>query len=589
MTVERSYFIDSIPEEELEFLRDPQLCLPGCAKVVDQENEGEADYDPCAITEQLQATIIAHASDPGRIETGHSRWLALLAYRQAGKSTAGELAYYPSAAYRHGWKHYCIADNDKRADELHERLQFCHTRWPEELRPPVKPAARNETRQITFEHDSTMKVLSGATQAAGVGLSFSSLHASEVAYWKDAARQFSIMFPACINRKNAQMLIECTPTPLTEPSAEWWKDQCHSAKYGSDSGLNRFVYAFFPFWDGKLNRRPWPKGASVDIEEQRLLDKYGAAGLTLEHLAFRRATMEIDQEIRRNPELFSCYYPFDDLSCWLVGGKQVIPTRAIERHTLLGGNTRLQPWRPRDAHGVKYYREAHPNGTYVIGVDPAGYAGRDHASFQVLEVWSDGTKRDWRQVATFGGVVDPHVLADYVIEAGHRYNNALIACEANNDPVTPILRERRYPNVHFDWNRGAPGVWKHSDEEFVRILTDALLDRLELLDEDLVSQLTGYRGDAAVQRTIRAEILSPRTDGRRRARHHWDKVSALMVACAVASKAPVRYRPKSQPDNLIVHPASGMTWNQMVEYEKRVAKLSGAAKRGRTKYTRRRR
>lgn len=581
-----SYFIDGIGSEELEFLRDPRLSLPALAKVVDQENEGEIDYDPFAITYHLQETIIAHAADPPRTETGHVTWLTILGYRQGGKSTTAELAYYPHAAYNHGWKHVCIADNDRRSDELHSRLQFNHSRWDENLRPPVKPANKNETRQITFEHDSTMQVLSGASQAAAVGLSVSSLHASEVAYWKNAARQFSILYPAMVNRKNAHLLNECTPTPMNEPSAEWWKDQCNTAKHG----IGRHIYAFFPFWDGKLNTRPWPDGASIDIEEQRLLDRYGPLGLTLENLAFRRFMMETDSEIRRNTELFSCYYPFDDVSCWLVGGRQVIPSRSIERHTKLGGNDQLQPWRPKDAHGVRYYKNANAGASYVIGVDPAGYAGRDHAAFQVLEVWSDGEKDDWEQVATFGAVCDPHLFCDYLMEAGHRYNNAVIAVEANAGAACiGLLKERGYPNIYHDWKRNQPGVWKSSDEEFVRILTDALLDRLLLRDEDLVNQLSGYRGDAAVQRTIRAELLSGQSNGRRRDRHHWDKVSALMVACIVAPKQPSRFKPKAAPSNIIMHPAAGMTWNEMVEYDKKVARMTGGAKRGRMSYTRRRR
>ena len=586
MTTTSRYFIDSIDQESLGFLRDPELCLPACAMVADQEYEGARPYDPHAITEQLQATIIAHASHPTRLETGHVQWLSLLGYRQGGKSTAGELAYYPAAAYGHGWKHFCIADTEPRADELHGRLQFCHARWPEDLRPPMKPANKNETRQITFEHDSTMRVLSGAANAAGVGLSFSSLHASEVAYWKDAARQFSIMFPACINRKNAQMLIECTPTPMTEPSAEWWKEQCLTAKYGT----GRHIYAFFPFWDGKLNERPWPKGAEVDLDERRLLDLYGPQGLRLEHLAFRRFMMETDSEIRRNPELFACYYPFDDVSCWLVHGKQVIPSHVIERHTVLGGNREIVPWKPSDAHGVKYFKPYNPAALYVIGVDPCGYGARDHASFQVLEVWGDGEKDDWEQVATFGAVSDPNTFVNYLLTAAAAYGNPMIATEANGvgAAIIALLKERNYPNAYYDWKHQRHGVWKSSDEEFVRVLADALLDRLKLHDGQTIDQLSSYRGDAAVQRTTRAELLST-NKGRRRERDHWDKISALMVACIVARTLPTRFRPKARPTNLTILPSAGMTYDELVAYEAKLAVARSAGNRRRSRYTRTRR
>jgi hypothetical protein len=101
---------------------------------------------------------------------------------------------------------------------------------------------------------------------------------------------------------------------MSMPSTEWWRDQCRDAKLG----MGRWVYAFFPFWDGKLNRRPWPKNSKLTAEEVGLLDRYGHLGLKKENLAFRRLMMETDAEIRRNPDLFKVYYPFDDVSCWIA-------------------------------------------------------------------------------------------------------------------------------------------------------------------------------------------------------------------------------------------------------------------------------
>lgn len=548
-----SFFIDSLGEDDRALLEDPALSLPLYGYVVGQEEEGESLYDPFEITDQLQATILDYASNPPRTETGHVRWLNLLGYRQGGKSTAGELVFYPPAAYRHGWKHTCIADTEKRANELHQRLQFCHKRWDERLRPPT--ITTRESRQISFEHGSTMTVLSAESDAAGVGLSFSSLHGSEMAYWKDAAYQMSLIVPASINRKNAAMLLECTPTPLSEPSALWWKDQYENSKKQAGRNLG----AFFPFWDGKLCRRPWPKGASLDIEEQRLLDRYGAQGLTMENLAFRREMFEMDGEIRRNPDLFACYYPFDDVSCWMSAGKQLIPHRIVSKHTRLGGNTDLVDW-PSAATYMEY-RAPNPDAVYVIGVDPAGYAGRDHCAFSVLEVWADG---EWEQVASFGGNVDPNEMSEKLIQVGLRYNKALIGVERNGvgNATIALLLQAGYPNIYYDRSR-QPGIHKHNHEEFIAALNDALMDHLVLRDADLVSQMLSYQGDASVQRTVKAELLKPRHKGGRRDRHHWDKVSALMIAVLTAPSVSRRYRPKPQPENVIMHPGLGLTWAEV--------------------------
>ena len=71
------------------------------------------------------------------------------------------------------------------------------------------------------------------------------------------------------------------------------------------------------------------------------------------------------------------------------------------------------------------YEQPESGAVYVMGVDPAGYAARDHAAFQVLKIY-DG---EWTQVAAFGGITDPVLFAKKIYEVGRKYNNALVAVE----------------------------------------------------------------------------------------------------------------------------------------------------------------
>lgn len=548
----------------LEALRNPAISLPAYATLVDQAEGDILKFDPTRITYDLQNTVVAYTSDTPRTEIGQTKWLALLGYRQGGKSLTAELCGYPKAAYTPGFDHVCIADRRDRAEYLHKRLHICHNNWPTAIR--AKTMNSREVRQLTFANGGSMRVLSGEQGAVGIGQSPDYFHGSELPYWTDASGQYSMIYPSMINRNHALMLLESTPAPLDYPSAEWWRDHCNTAKRGD----GRWLYAFFPYWDGKLNVRPWPKGSPLSIEEMRLLDRYGPKGLTKEHLAFRRLMIDTDDEIRRNPALFPVFYPFDDLTCWPSVGRSVIHQDLLARHL-----DDLVPWDAPNPN-QPWYKEYEPpeaGAIYVIGVDPAGWGARDHASFHVLKCYVG----EWKQVAVFGGVTDPVDLADALTRAGYRYNKALIGVERNGpgEGFLALLIDRKYPNVYYD---GAykPGVWKVSDSQMLAHLTEALKDELELNDEDTWSQLDTYRNDKRIQRSVSSEILAGPRRNRRRDRHHWDKVSALCVAVVVARSAPARFKQRTEESNVIHF--KDMTYNQVEKYRKEAYKSSEPTK-----------
>ena len=565
----------SLPDEKeaLAALRDPAVSLRAYAQIIDQKTGREQTFNPFAITEKLQATILSYYSDPPKTEMGQAKWLTLLGYRQGGKSLTSELCGYVKAAYTPGYDHVCIADNKDRAEYLHRRVHLTHNRWPEMVRAATVP--NREVRQMTFDHGGKMRILSGESGAVGIGQSPDSFHGSELPYWRNAGHQFSMIYPSMINRDHSQVLLESTPAPMVEPSSEWWRDQCRDAKMG----LGRWVYAFFPFWDGKLNQREWPSNLAMDLEEIRLLDKYGHMGLKREHLAFRRLMLDTDAEIRRNPDLFRVYYPFDDITCWIASTGSVFHASLLKKHQ----DSDLTQW---EAPFMEY-EVPEPGATYVMGVDPAGYAARDHASFQVLKVF-DG---EWTQVATFGGITDPVVFSKTIDKVGRRYNNALAVVESNGVGVATLalLEEMSYPNLFYEkpYKPGLAATSK-SVPMMLSYLQDALKDELILRDEDTVSQLGSYRDDKRVERSPTAEMLHASKSGRRRDRHHWDKISALQLACYAARYAPRRYKNAGSPEGLEnVLLFKDMTYNQIETFRKDSSKKKEKRSWKRSKYRRR--
>lgn len=514
---------------------------------------------------------VTNTPTTGRGEFEQTCFLNVLGYRQGGKSVCAEYAFYVKTAYTPGWEHLTMADNRDRADYLHKRTQRLHTEWDEDLRIPT--LAHNETRKLSFVHGGFMHVKSGKSSAAGVGTSSDSFHGSEIFLWEDFESQMSFMMPAMDNRAHALMLNESTPGTADEPSTQYWRDLYLMGKHRE----GRFLSKFFPFWDGKLNRREWMPGWVPDSEECRLMETYGPHGLTLENLAFRRYKIESDRKIRRNPKLFGVYYPFDDVTCWLATGRSLISEDVLHRQI----RYRVP------ANGLPYqeFEEPEADAQYVIGVDPAGY-GRDHSAFVVLKVWDD----EWKEVAEYGANVEPHVMVELLLETAQRYNNARIAVERNGvgAGIIAAIKSAGYRNLHYGRDR-KPGVHKHSHDQYLNALVDALLDILTIVGGDLYDQIVGYQGDKAFEASTTSILLSKGSkDTKRRDRHHWDKVSALCVAVIAAKSMPIRTRRRSDPVPVNVIPLQ-MTYDDEQRLIAKREALKKKKSKGKLRYRRLRR
>lgn len=569
MKSENEELIESMSED----LGNPAYSLQAYGTVIDQQQDGKAPYSPTKITKSLQSTILGYISDTPRDELGHTKFLACLKYRQGGASTTGALAFYAKAQYNPGWEHITAADTKDRADYLFERVMVNHNSWPEQLRVPLRNA--NQQRMLSWTNDSKMLVVSGRTRGAGIGKSPSSFSASEVPLWENMAEQWNYLWPAIANRENHVHLQESTPFPMHEPSAEWYKNLCGNAR----SGNSRFLYSFQPFWDGKLNRRPWHKGDVLTTEEQRLFDRYGPYGLEFENIAFRRYTMDNDPEIRRNPELFRIFYPFDDVTCWISRGGGVIHPRHLERNSI---GLREWDW------NVDYmeYIEPQLEAKYVIGVDPSGYGTNDHASFTVLDVW----REEVGQVAQYASDADPPEVAQRLFDIGRRYNWAMIVPERNGVGlgIIALLEAMNYPNLYYDRNQ-KPGIHKHNETKLLSDLIDMLQERLVIRDRETFDQLQDYRADRAVQKSVKSQLLGIEQKNRRD-RHHWDRVSSLLMAVqgALESHAPRRH---VDPVQNVVRPFSSLTLSDLERYDaQRESRLNRGKKpkRRMARYRRRR-
>ena len=540
---------EQFPPELLDELRDARVTLPAFGQVLDQATGRTTDYDPNRIAPELQWTILDFYGNPPRDEDGRKKWLTVLSSRQVGKSFVSAAATYVRTAYSPGSYSAVIADIKERAEDLFRNINLIHEHLPDDIRMPTIP--NRESRQLTFLHGGKLRTLSAESNMVGIGRAVDNLHASEIPFWGNAAEVFNGLIPAFINRAESAILMESTPAPMHHPSAEWYRDQCAAARRGQ----GRWLFCFVPFFQSRLNERRWQKDWHLTQEEAELMEKFGGEQehglglpyLTLENLAFRREMMDVDQELRRNPDLFKVFYPTDPLTCWQQSGGAAIPAHALTRHQ----NGVLVPWNKGDTY--KAYANPRAGALYVIGAVPAGWMGGDEASFQVLEIWEDR----WEQVATFSSnEIDPPTFAALLIDEAAKWNDATIVVESNGVGLGTLAilvqaqNAGNLKNLYYS-KRGVkskPGIaaTKQSVARALGLLIDALIDKLVLRDEDLVEQLSTYRHDKATVDSEARQLLSPGKLGRgRRAKHHWDKVSSLLWAVVAAYEEPVKFRPSS--------------------------------------------
>lgn len=575
-------------------LLDPRVSLPLQATIVDQRTGRRTPYDPHAICPKMHSNVLWHHGEKPRDENGMTLWALHVGPRQSGKSLVNALCVDNECAQLAGQTGLIIADHDERAKTLFRYIMLSHQNRPRRLKPQTVPV--RESNQITYDHPgglSMVRCLSGQGANVGIGRSPDVCQISEVPFIPGFGDFWFGFYPSMVNRREARLSLESTPAPMSEPSAEVFKNIVADAR----KGHGRWLFSFTAFYESTLNERLWDPAWGLDEEESRLLDLFGPGGshpliggrwadqpvsspddpryLTLENLAFRRMTIRDVEVIRRWPELFFVFYPTDPVSCWATKGGGVIPSDVLAKHQ----RRIVVPWAPHETY--KMYRKPIPGAQYVISVDPAGY-GHDHAAFQVLEVWRDRIY----QAAVFACPnVTPNRFADKIVAVAQEYNQALIGVERNGVGLAVLaileraLERGEVQNLYYDKRgvRSKPG-WhasKQSIEESLGALIDELRERLYLFDAETLDQLSDYRNDKVVKLSDSRQILQPGDVGRgRRSKGHYDRASALALGCLLARHVPAARRPayvsgESDEPEQVLEADGPLTWEEREELRKR--------------------
>ncbi len=545
-------------------LEDPRITLPQFG-TVGNIRTGELFRYSTAICPKLHETVLWYGGEKPRMkpenpgEPGKRYWLLVVGPRQCAKTNLSALVTDNEVAYKPAQTGIVMADTNERATTLFRYIDVNHRNRPARVKPETIP--NRETKQLSYAHGSTIRCLSAQSANAGIGRAPDASLWSECPFYSNFSATWSSYRPAVVHRRNASLIMESTPAPMTMPSAEAFKLVTQTARQPG----NRWLFSFTAYYETTLNEESWDDSMMpLDDEEIRLLQMFGPGGshpqingkyegqplssprdpryLTLQNIAFRRQTMRDDPMIRLWPKLFYVWYPTDPVTCWTQSGGGVLPPDVVTKH-------QMGLLIPRTGRHMEYHKPR-VGSQYVIGVDPAGY-GADHAAFQVLEVWNDKLF----QVASFSSAeVSPTDLVKKIVEVAKRYNDAYTIVERNGVGLAVLelllgaMDRGEFENLHYEGRGlGAKPGWnasRQSNEAALGVFIEELRERLVLYDEETVNQLGDYRADKLTQDSSTKALLKPgELSPGRRSKSHWDAASALMIACVGARFMGMKVRP----------------------------------------------
>jgi len=178
----------------------------------------------------------------------------------------------------------------RMADRFYEHCKFGSIQ-------PLRKYA-NATLATYPEFDSTATIATAGNVETGRGDTYTEMHGSEVAFWKDAER----IVAGAMQGGSPQVTLESTPNG----AQGFFYDKCMEAL--SDDSIWRLH--FYPWW--------WDDDYRIDTESLAYTDEESALvnkhGLDASQIQWRR------EKVKELGRLFTQEYPEDAVSCFLTSG-----------------------------------------------------------------------------------------------------------------------------------------------------------------------------------------------------------------------------------------------------------------------------
>jgi hypothetical protein len=375
--------------------------------------------------------------------------IIILKYRQGGASTYTEGRIFHATSMNHLTNSLIVAHEDDASTNLFNMSKLFYDELPVELKPMKKSS---NAKEVVFENPtmdaeekrvnpglrSRIKIASANNLGAGRSSTIHNLHASEVAFWRDAKTLMLGLMQAVPNTPNTMVVLESTANGL----GDYFYDEWQRAKNGESD----FVALFFAWFEEPAYEMDIPHDFVPTDDERELMHRY--PDITHRKLVWRRWCVK--NNCGGDPELFKQEYPSDDMEAFLVSGRPRFDISVLREYLdqCVDGK---RGYLDRVGSSIKFipdpkgYLEvwSYPKGDHYIGADVAKGLVTGDAS--AAPVWDD----NYNINALWHGRIDPDLFADQLEMLGTWYSDALIAVEENNHGLTVLNKlKNNYSNLY---------------------------------------------------------------------------------------------------------------------------------------------
>lgn len=403
----------------------------------------------------------------------------ILKCRQTGMSTETESLIFQDTATHSNVDSMIIAHNIESTNHLFKMNKLFYDKLDSGTYKPM--VSSSNRKEIIFENPnkkdrtnnpglrSSIRVETAGNLEAGRAYTLHNLHISELAFWENPDEVMTGLLQSVPEEPNTMIIVESTANGM----GNYFYDLCQDAI----AGKNDFTFIFIPWWEVDEYSKKAPKDFELyDYDhpnydnELRIQKRFN---LTLDQMYWRR--QKIRNYFKNDLKKFQQEYPADQIEAFITTGSHVFDLEVLKDYSELIKN--IEPARGefrwldnedlsimRDSeaknaqirNGVQFlprgngrwaiWQFPEDNDKYAIGADVA--EGLAEGNFSAAEI---GSRKNIAQVAEFKDRIKPEIYSDELAKAGHFYNEALIAVEANNHGLTTLTHLRLiYPYLYYE-------------------------------------------------------------------------------------------------------------------------------------------
>lgn len=442
---------------------NPRFYLPGFLKI----RTKSAQLVPLK-PKPAQEVLLNHIEADN--ESNKPKRYIILKARQLGFSTMVQGLIFNDEVSSKLKNGMIVAHERPASNNLYQMYRTFYENLPPELTPMLK---YSNSQEMLFENptndvdekrrnpglQSRVSVVSAENVDAGRSQTIHNLHASEVAFWRDAGTLMLGLLQAVPDEPNTMVFIESTANGVGGWFYDFWKS--------AERGENGFTPLFFPWFadpgytrefqseeDKKdfieqTNQTYVKDDEVVHTEEWELMNDHN---LTYEQLNWRKYTTYA--KCGGDEERFKQEYPSTPDEAFIASGRPKFNIASIRKYAkqcepgergdieLKGGNPIFVP-NPKGY--VEIWEHPKPDMFYCIGADVA--EGLATGDFSVGLVGDD----NFNVPARWHGHIDPDLFGEELVKLARYYNEAYIGVESNNHGLTTLKAIQRldYYNIFF--------------------------------------------------------------------------------------------------------------------------------------------